>query len=163
MATATMEQLIECLYSDQMQEAENAALQLFLLWNLDAITGETLARVATVIGAPLATTVDAELRSLIRGVIAAKNANGEVVSLLQVLRLILSDPKATSAELFPCELVLYATSDPGAELAAVCLRYMRQAVTAGVKIGGIIAIPAGVFRLDISLLSGPDTLAPIYT
>jgi len=163
MATATIEQLIECLYSDQMQESETAALQLFLLYNLDALTGKPLERVAEIVGAPLATTVDADLRSIIRGVIAAKNADGDVESLLEVMRLILNQADATIAELYPAELLLFADVDPGSDLADICLQYMRQAVAGGVKIGGIIIVPTTVFRLDTSLMDGTHGLATIYS
>lgn len=163
MATATMEQLVECLYSDQMQEAETAALQLFLLWNLDGLTGEALKRIADIVGAPYATTTDADLRSIIRGVIAARNSEGTVESMVQVVRLILNNADTTLVELYPAELLIVADADPGADLAAICLQYARLAVAAGVKIGGLLVIPStGAFRLDESLLDGSDGLALIY-
>lgn len=164
MATATMEQLIECLYSDQQQEAETAALALFLLWNIDALTSETLKRIAVVVGAPVSTTVDAELRGIIRGVIAAKNSEGTVESMVEVVRLILNNADATLVELFPAELLIVSDSSPTAELAATCLTYARLAVSAGVKIGGLLIVPAtDCFRLDESLLDGTDGLAEIYS
>lgn len=163
MATATIEQLVECLLSDQQQEAETAALQLFLLWNLDALTGKTLERVAEALGAPIASPTDADLRSLIRGVIAAKNSNGDVESLVAVLRLILNNSDCYTQEMFPAELVLFSDEDPGLLTANICLDYMRQAVSAGVKINGLIIVPTGVFRLDTSLMDSLDGLAAIYS
>jgi hypothetical protein len=163
MANATMEQLVECLFSDQMQEAEDAALALFLLWNLDALTGKRLQDIAEILGAPLLTASDDDMRAYIRGVIAAKNSDGDVRSLLAVLRLILNQETATITEAYPCELYLFAQADPTATIAGICLLYMRQAVTAGVKINGLIVAIPGAFRLDYSKLDGPDKLAKIYT
>jgi len=83
-------------YAEQIQDLEDAAFEVILERLLDNAVGVQLQTIAKIVGAPVTTSNDAELRIIIRTQIAINLSDGTAEDLINVLRLIL----LTSGEAF---------------------------------------------------------------
>jgi len=92
---AKLEALIRS-YAEQIQDLEDAAFEVMLERVLDNAVGVQLQTIAKIVGAPITTSNDDELRIIIRTQIAINLSDGTPEDLINVLRLIL----LTSGEAF---------------------------------------------------------------
>lgn len=76
-------------YAEQIQHLEDAAFEVMLERSLDNAVGIQLVILAKIVGAPVTTSVDDELRIIIRTQIAINLSDGTPEDLINILRLVL--------------------------------------------------------------------------
>lgn len=76
-------------YAEQIQDIEDAAFEVMLERSLDNAVGIQLQILAKIVGAPITTSVDDELRIIIRTQIAINLSDGTPEDLINILRLVL--------------------------------------------------------------------------
>ena len=75
MAEMTLEQLIESLYSQEIQEIEDAFYPLLCRLDINNMTGVQLRNLAKLVGQPITSLDDQTMRTLIHAKIAENNSS----------------------------------------------------------------------------------------
>lgn len=78
-------------YAEQIQDLEDAAFEVIVERTLSSAVGVQLVTLARLVGAPVTTLVDAELRIIVQAQIAINLSDGTPEDLIKILALILSN------------------------------------------------------------------------
>ena len=138
---------------DQVQELEDAIIEVRDDTTLDNSIGAQLDQWGKLLGVPRDGLTDAKYRKLVKVIIDAYRSGGNPQNITAVLSVLADDAPVEYTPLFPANFMLGIVTDtpPAADELARWLDLVLSMRPAGVGLGALAQIPTGAFRFD----SGP--------
>jgi hypothetical protein len=144
-----LKNLIKDLSTTQIQEIENAAIELYSRLNIDDSEGVQLNKIGEIVGQPRNGLSDTTYRIFLKAKIAVNVSEGDIEQVISVWKLMTGSSIVSLLEAYPAEVDLYYDVPLDDSVKDLAFALIQDVVGAGISVGFIAVFLIGLsFTLD---------------
>jgi hypothetical protein len=148
-----LKNLIKDLSTTQIQEIENAAIELYSRLNIDDSEGVQLNKIGEIVGQPRNGLSDTTYRIFLKAKIAVNVSEGDIEQVISVWKLMTGSSIVSLLEAYPAEVDLYYDVPLDDSVKDLAFALIQDVVGAGISVGFIAVFLIGLsFTLDDAVI-----------